>query len=63
MKYFNSDMTYPEAQKKLFTIMEGKSKEEIGVIKREYSAILPIITQKEMRGNALSLTEHSFDAE
>ena len=58
MSYFNTDMTYPEAQRTLFSVVEGKSAEEINAIKREYSEVLPEITRKELAPDDGWLTEH-----
>lgn len=46
---FNENMTYPQARTVFFQAVKGKSKDEIERIKEEYSAIVPIITRKEMQ--------------
>lgn len=58
MSYFNTDMTYSEAQRTLFSVVEGKSVEEINAIKHEYSEVLPVITRKELYEDDGWLTEH-----
>ena len=47
MSIFNENMSYYEAQKTLFSSVDGKSKEEIEEIKKEYSAVLPKIFSRE----------------
>ena len=47
---FNKDMTYIEALNTLYTAVEGKSKEEIAEICKEYQEIIPEITEKELDG-------------
>ena len=47
MSIFNENMSYYEAQRTLFSSVDGKSKEEIEEIKKEYSAVLPKIFSRE----------------
>ena len=49
--YFNEKMTYHEARNKLYTIVDGKSQSEIERIKEEYSAVVPVITARELKEN------------
>ena len=51
MTYFNESMTNAEARRTLFTVVEGKSKEETERIKQEYSKIIPIINKRELKSN------------
>ena len=46
---FNEHMTSSEARMVLFKAVEGKTADEIEEIKSAYSAIIPIILEKESR--------------
>ena len=58
--YFSDKMTYPEALQTLFSVVEGKSKDEIEKIKEEYKAVIPSITRKELHDNQGCLTSYQF---
>ena len=59
---FNSNMTYPEAQKVFFGSVIGKSEAERTRIKNEYRAILPELTRKELSSKPNRLTEHPMNS-
>ena len=46
---FSETMTYPQARTVFFQAVKGKSQEEIEQIAKEYRAIVPIITEREMK--------------
>lgn len=48
---FNENMTTSEARTVFFSSVDGKTKEEIELIKREYSEIFPRIMENELRRN------------
>ncbi|WP_322181987.1 hypothetical protein [Neglectibacter caecimuris] len=50
-KYFHEGMTVGELRTTLFTVVEGKTKEEIEEIKKEYSKILPIVLERQQKEN------------
>lgn len=57
LKYFRRDMTYPEALRVLFSI-DGKSKEEVEEIKKEYKEVIPHITNVEFSTHPLRMTSY-----
>lgn len=48
---FNDNMTYIEASRAFFEAIEGKTEEEISIIKKEFEKIIPSITKKELDGS------------
>ena len=59
--YFNKNMSYPEALKTLNSIVEGKSREEIEEIKKEYREVISEITRRELRSNDGWMTSYKFN--
>lgn len=55
---FNERMTCSEAQRVLFSSVQGKSKDEVDQIKNEYARILPVIAKREREANAGFMTEY-----
>jgi hypothetical protein len=56
--YFTGEMTRIEALTTLYTVVEGKSKEEIEQIKEEYKKVIPLITHRELADNDGWLTSY-----
>lgn len=48
MAYFDGVKTSQEARERLFRIVDGKGKEEIGLIREEYHRIVSPIVKKEL---------------
>lgn len=46
---FNENMSSREARQVLFSSVDGKTKAEIEKIKDEYSAVLPVIMDRELK--------------
>lgn len=49
MPFFNKEMTRFQARQLFFEIVEGKTDEEIEAIKAEYSEILELIMERELK--------------
>ncbi|MGM9587827.1 MAG: hypothetical protein ACI3VA_10115 [Candidatus Limivicinus sp.] len=48
-KYFNEQMSSYEARTAFFMAIEGKTKEEIEEIKKEYKEVLSVILDREFK--------------
>ena len=51
MKYFEEEMTYPEALKAFFILTDGKTPEEISLIQEEFQKIVSAIVDREIDGS------------
>lgn len=59
LKYFNEQMTHTEALRVLYSV-DGKTKEEVKEIKKEYVLVMPSILHRELSTNKNALTSYQI---